>query len=298
MRTVILVTIILCVSFLSACNNSKLTNEKQNSEINQEIKITDSQERTFYSKIYNHDITVQVYLPMGYNELDTTFKKIPALYKEPRKSYPVLYLLDSDVYFGMASVTARLLQWENKLPGVIIAGVSYGLSNWWDERQHDYYPFHDTVMKVPPEASKYLEMYEKELIPYIESNFKADAGQRILFGHSAGGNLTLYSLFSKPELFHGYISASLSTRYLPEYFSGLEKKYSGERNDMPAKLFLTMGALEQKEGQPEWQQFINTLKNRDYKNLNVKNIIIEDESHLSSAPISLVKGLEWYFSKN
>lgn len=291
MRILILFSIVLCISFSSACNNSRQVTEKQNSEGHQSIKIDDSQERTFYSKIYNQDISLQVYLPMGYDEKDTSLKKYPPLYKEPRKSYPVLYLLDSDVYFGMAAATARLLQWENKLPGVIIVGVNYGLSNWWEKRGQDYFPSADGT-------SKYLEMCEKELIPYVDSNFRTDAKQRILFGHSAGGVFTFYSLFSNPGLFDGYISASLWMKYNPKSYFDLVEKYSSIENKIPAKLYLSMGALEQQEDQPEWQRLINTLQNKNYHNLLIKNIVLEDEGHLSSAPIALVKGLEWYFAKD
>ncbi len=290
-------TMLLNLSFLSPFNSIAQTNGKLKYKNHPSIEIFNSQERIFHSEIYNHKITLQIYLPMGYEEKDTTFNKYPNLKSERRESYPVLYLLDSDVYFGMASTIARLLQWENKLPGIIIVGVSYGLSDWYGQRQYDYFPFPDTSLKVPGEASKFLEMHEKELFPYIESNFRVDSNHRILFGHSAGGIFTLYALLSKPELFQGYISASPWKKYLNKYFFDFEKKYSAERNDLPAKLYLSMGALELKELKPEWEKFLDVLSNRNYKNLTIENVLIEDESHLSVVPIVFVKSLQWYFSK-
>jgi len=288
-------TIILCV-FLLSCQNRAQPTEKLNYENHPSIKIINSQERTFHSEIYNHDLTLQIYLPMGYEESDSTFNKYPHLQREGREAYPVLYLLDSDVYFGMASVIARLLHWEKKLPGIIIVGISYGLSDWWGERAIDYLPFPYSELPASGEASRHLEMYEKELIPYIESNFRADASHRILFGHSSGGIFPLYALFSNPELFHGYMPASLWTSYLTEFFFDIEENYSKNRNDLPAKLFISMAALEQIDERPEWDRFLDILADRNYNYLTIKRVIIEDESHLSSAPISLIKGLQWYFS--
>lgn len=285
---------IVFISFLSVCINRAQSIGKPNYSC---IKIADSQERIFYSDIYKQNITLQVYLPVGYEKTDSTFSKYPNLQKKTLDSYPVLYLLDSDIYFGMAATISRLLQWENKSPGLIIVGISYGISEWKGKREHDYYPFPDTSLKVPGEAYKFLEMHKKELIPYIESNFRADANNRILFGHSAGGIFTLYALFTEPRLFQGYISASTWLKYLPKFFFDIEEKYSEERNDMPAKLYLSMGILEQKEGFSDWERFIDIFAKRNYNNLKLKKVIIEDEGHLSSAPISLVKGIQWYFSE-
>ncbi len=297
MRIFKLAIMILCVSFLSAYIHGQETSKENSFGNYPSVKIADSQERIFYSDIYKREITLQIYLPMGYEESDSTFKKYPNLAGKSEESYPVLYLLDSDVYFGMASVIARLLQWEKKLPGLIIVGVSYGLSDWYGKRALDYLPYSDSGLGVTGEADDYLKMYEKELIPYVESNFRADSSKRILFGHSSGGIFTLYTMFTKPELFNGYLAVSPWKRYLKKFFFDIEEKYFAVRKNLPVKLYLAMGDLELSELKAEWEKFSQILSNRNYQNLVMKNVLIEDESHLSVVPIEMVKGLQWYFSK-
>lgn len=296
MRILILSIIFLSTSSSSIYLYGQRTIGKEIDDNHSSIIIANSQERTFHSNIYDDKITLQIYLPSGYYETDTTFSKYPNLQMQTKKSYPVLYLLDSDIYFGMATVISQLLQWENKLPGLIIVGVSYGLSDWYGERQYNYFPFPDSSFKVPGDASKYLEMQEKELIPFIESNFRTDTNHRIIFGHSAGGIFALYSLFSNPNLFQGYIVASPWKKYVNKYFFNIERDYFAKRDTLPAKLYLSMGEFELNDLKPEWEKFVGVLNKRNYKDLTMKTVFIEDESHLSVVPIVFVKSLQWYFS--
>ena len=54
------------------------------------------------------------------------FVQVPYKYSESEASYPVLYLLDGDQFFGMITDTVRLLQHARELPDLIIVGIGYG----------------------------------------------------------------------------------------------------------------------------------------------------------------------------
>lgn len=286
---------ILLLLIVISCKQENSINEFQNKKYSN-VRITNTQERIFRSSICNRDVSLQVYLPISYEKSDTILNKYPPLRKESKQSYPVLYLLDSDTYFGMATDIARLLYWENKTPGIIIVGVNYGLEDWWSSRARDYLPYSWPTKPSNREASEFLKMYEKELIPYIESNFRADTNHRILFGHSAGAMFVLYSLFSNPELFQCYIAADTWIKYLNQFYFDIEEKYANEKDDLNAKVYFIRSAGFESEKITDYERFIDILDKRNYTNLYFEKYIIEDEDHLSSVPISLTKSLQWYFS--
>src|SRR5262249_47459518 len=46
-----------------------------------------------------------------------------------------------------------------------------------------------------PGAIDYLTFLTRELIPYIEANYRADPKKRVLSGHSTGGNFVFHALY-------------------------------------------------------------------------------------------------------
>jgi len=66
-------------------------------------------------------------------------------------------------------------------------------------------------------SDKFLDFIAKELIPFIESNYRVSTGERCLGGYSYGGLFSLYTLFTR-------LSSLLNT--LPEALpSHLEMDY-------------------------------------------------------------------------
>ncbi len=61
-----------------------------------------TQVKNFHSQIIDDDFYMYISLPDDYDKSD--------------KKYPVLYLLDGDVTFGMAASIARYLQFGNTIP--------------------------------------------------------------------------------------------------------------------------------------------------------------------------------------
>lgn len=52
--------------------------------------------------------------------------RVPKNYEKENKSYPVLYLLDGDISFNMATSIVRYLQYAKDVPEIIIVGIGYG----------------------------------------------------------------------------------------------------------------------------------------------------------------------------
>ncbi len=150
---------------------------------------------TLHSKILGEDRTVSISLPPSY--------------AQGTKKYPVLYLTDAQFLFDQTRASAAFLARNGLIPEIIVVGVENS------DRTRDLYATKaDFKLKgrtIPFPASgnadQFLEFFEKELIPWVESTYRT-VPLRILAGVSAGGNFALHTMRAKPALFQAIIAAS------------------------------------------------------------------------------------------
>ena len=79
---------------------------------------------------------------------------------------------------------------------------------------------------------------KNELFPFMETNYKVDSNNRTLMGCSLGGLITLYTLFTQPDMFSGYAAASPATGWDKEVLYKYEKKFRQIRS-----MFITCNFL-------------------------------------------------------
>ncbi len=128
----------------------------------------------------------------------------------PDQHYPVVYLLDGDTHFSsVVGIIQQLSQMNGNtvFPEMIIVGITN------TDRTRDLTPTH--VAADPPfmdsaasatsgGGEKFISFLEKELIPYINSNYPT-APYKILIGHSFGGLLVMQTFVHHTNLFNSYI---------------------------------------------------------------------------------------------
>ena len=142
---------------------------------------------------------LNIYLPDGYKQEDTI-------------KYPVIYLLDGsadeDFIHIVGLVQFNNFSWINRLPKSIVVGIATV-----DRRRDFTYP--TTIEKdkkrfpTTGHSDKFIAFIEKELQPFIEKKYKANASGTLI-GQSLGGLLATEILFKKPMLFNKYIIISPS----------------------------------------------------------------------------------------
>ncbi|MGN8054622.1 alpha/beta hydrolase [Pedobacter sp. 22163] len=142
---------------------------------------------------------LNIYLPDGYNQNDTT-------------KYPVIYLLDGsadeDFIHIVGLVQFNSFEWVNQVPKSIVVGIATV------DRKRDFsFPtaIEGDKKKYPTtgHSDKFISFIEKELQPYIQAKYKTDAN-KTLIGQSLGGLLATEILIKKPTLFNKYIIISPS----------------------------------------------------------------------------------------
>lgn len=152
-----------------------------------------------YSKELNEKRTLNIYLPEGYNDTDTTH-------------YQVIYLLDGSADEDFIHV-AGLVQfnnfpWIERFPKSIVVGIAN-----IDRRRDFSLPTSIEADKkrwpTTGGSQKFISFIEKDLQPYIQKQYKTNSS-RMLIGQSFGGLLATEILLKKPALFNQYVIISPS----------------------------------------------------------------------------------------
>jgi predicted alpha/beta superfamily hydrolase len=215
--------------------------------------------------------------------------------RDQKANYPVLYVLDGQWDFKLLDSIYGGLHYDKFVPAMIIVGVTYsGEDADYDAlRAMDYTPVRDVFFPGSGEAPKFLAFFKEELIPFIESEYRADSSHRLLLGSSFGGTFTLYAMFAEPGLFSGYVAGSPIVMFGNRDVFKQEAAYANEHLDLPVRLFIGVGELEEIVGPV--QEFIQVLRERGYPGLKLETRLIEGERHAGNKPETYNRGLRFMF---
>jgi hypothetical protein len=182
----------------------------------------------------------------------TLLVSLPANYARSQERYPVLYLTDGDAHLTHTRGTVDFLARNGLIPNLIIVGITN------TDRTRDLSPTRASLRRpdgtrqdfpTSGGAPKFLEFFEKELFPFVESNYRT-APYRIFVGHSFGGLLALHTFAVRPELFNAFIAASPSLNWDDGYAQRKIQALLKERSELQRTLFVSMADEEKNEPRP------------------------------------------------
>ncbi|MFT3747327.1 MAG: alpha/beta hydrolase-fold protein [Agriterribacter sp.] len=247
-----------------------------------------------YASSVQDSFFVNVHLPNDYYQRDTT--------------YPVVFVLDANLYFDIYRVLEDKYSEVGLLPKIILVGVGYKDFDTMDSlRNRDYtYPLAipEYEMATSGGADKFINFFREQLTGIVDSVYHTDKHNRILMGHSLGGYFALYSLYhqlsSHQNLFSGYIAASPSTHYNNNYIlTNLEKTESNSKN---IKAYISSGGLEDNPADTSAWSTANVFSSLQ-TSLQKKNAIqlrtemYSNLDHMDTQIPSFIKGLQWMLFK-
>jgi uncharacterized protein len=260
--------------------------------------VQDSEVRTLFSKILNQEMNIFIKLPMFYR-------------RNIDKKYPCWYVTDANRSFPMLANIVSIFEVPDPGKGeMIIVGIGYKIrdaADWAAFRTRDLTPVNDPEVDVyfnkilnqttgrqfdvrSGGADKFLEFITTELIPFIESNYRVSSTDRYLGGYSYGGIFTLYTMFSKPDLFVKYFAGSPSIDFKNGFLFDLESNFASSHKDIKAKLWMTAGGAEDSVTIANVKSMTNTLRSRNYPGFSVESFVFPDETHQSAMAASLMRG--------
>ncbi|NUM79308.1 alpha/beta hydrolase [bacterium] len=236
------------------------------------------------------------------NDTFNVYVKLPTNYTSSNSKYPVLYVLDGDIaYFVACGVTPHLLL-GGHIPEIIIVGIGYGSLNAGpggkNNRMRDYSPTQIPEDPRTGKANRFLSFLKKELIPFVDKNYKTDTTNRAIEGHSMGGLFATYALFSETRLFNKYIISSPTVSWDNKAIFKDEETYSHHNAELKADVFISFGSDEGEKFQPEnVNEMISKIKSRNYSGLNLTTRIFDKGGHFTVPSEALNYGLVAVFHK-
>ncbi len=302
-KTLQLALVFTILLFFSTTCTQNSEQQNLDDQKNPEVTLFNTEKRILHSEIINDDFEIYISLPYMYANTDTT--------------YPVLYCLDANVKFGlMNNVINNLGTLTKEIPEIIVVGIAYpikGLEDWVIGRNRDLTPTsvpehekywvdrlsqatgRDDIVVQSGEADKFLTFIRNELIPFIESEYRVSSKDRALHGTSLGGLFTLYALFQHPETFQRYFAGSPSISWDEPYMYKLENDFAATHNDLPARLFMCVGGLESEKYINNMNKMDSLLRSRNYPNLEIESLIFENETHGTTVPAAISRGLKMLY---
>jgi predicted alpha/beta superfamily hydrolase len=225
------------------------------------------------SDILKQTRKISIFLPEGYDAKDARF--------------PVLYVLDADGRDQHTVPTARFLFVNSKMPKAIVIGV-FNI-----DRNHDFLPDSSKSATTGGGADNFVQFFKKELIPYIDKNFKTES-YKVLVGHSYGGLFAMHALLTDPDVFDSYIAIDPSFWYKDQMIvSKVQAEFLKSKN-WKKVLFITG-----REGGGMKQMGVSTmekqLKSYAPKDLIWKVVAYPNEDHGSVPFKSVYDGLRFIF---
>lgn len=245
------------------------------------------------------------------NEIDANLKiriKLPASYEtDLTRSYPVVYLLDSDWYFypssrignkGISGLVEGMAA-TGQIPELILVGVCE-INQWGTNmRGRDFHS----------ERENFLAFLQNELITFINRNYRTvstEENSNTLIGHSSGGHFAFYTLFSyrsdSATPFRNIISLSGSIEgedfdYIYEHeeelFAALNPSYI-----LNIDLFQGTGGSEEERFITGFYKMKDLLTSRNYKQFRFESRLFDGLNHGSIVYPGIEEGLRFIFNKD
>jgi len=279
--------------------------------------ILNSETHSFTSESTGRVYRITISLPLGYAATANDswpFNRTP-------ETWPVVYVLDGNWYFGMVTDMIRPTSWCGSISDAIVVGIGYpeddnpieAFREVFTRRDHDLSPVVDETLSKEMEAqygrpvpngdaANFLKFIRGELVPFIEKTYRADAARRVLVGHSYGGLFAAYAMFEAPSLFQTLIIGSPSLAYGDRVVFQREATYAMTHDSLVANVFIYVGDEEivalNDTTLTDTLRFAAILENRKYKGLSITKRVFLEFNHCEVAAPGIHWGLKCALKNN
>ncbi|SHG71805.1 alpha/beta hydrolase [Winogradskyella jejuensis] len=227
--------------------------------------------KSISSQILGEDRELKILLPRGYSDDDD-------------KAYPVIYVFDGDYLFeAVAGNVDYYAYWED-IPESIVVGI-----NQVESREDDLAYSEQNSLPIESGA-EFFEFVGKELIPFIEDNYKTETF-RVAVGHGETANFINYYLIRSNPVFNAYVAIS------PDLALDMENYLSERLKTVEQKVFyyLAVSNMDVKHIMESAKILDNTLKSVESNNLLYTFKEFDGPTHYAMPAHAIPKALESIF---
>ncbi|MNU33220.1 Ferri-bacillibactin esterase BesA [compost metagenome] len=234
---------------------------------------------------------------------------LPADYAaHPEKRYPVVYVTDALYSFPLVRSVRNLVGQQGvNIEDFILVGLppQEGLTSK-QSRSRDYTP--SDPVRTPAGyysddvtyggAAHYRDFLADHALPMIDARYRTDPARRVFAGHSYGALFGAYVLTTQPDMFGTYILSSPSLWFDQGLLPRMQD--AAVMPSQPTRVLLSVGGYETVKPGPRYStgndmlrqtaDFAGQLQGSGRK-LQVENIVIDDEDHLTVYPRVITRAL-------
>ncbi len=213
---------------------------------------------------------------------------LPASYqKSPKKSYPLLLLLDGDYLLEPFQGTLNYGAYWDDLPEVIIVGIC---QNKKKERYTDCSVNQETGV-LEDKAEDFLGFIRSELLTHIQKKYRV-APFKIIAGHDITAGFLNFYLYDDKPIFDAYISLS------PELSIGMDDQILERLSSIskPIYYYHSIADGDIKKMKEKIQKLDAGLKEIKRPNLNYRFDEFKGASHYSLVLYSIPNALYQFFA--
>ncbi len=229
------------------------------------VQIPNTHDRRLHSDIMDYTYGVYVTLPGSYED-------------SPDRIYPTLYMIDGNQYYVFTGQPLDSMYWSNVAQEHITVAVAY-TADGGNFRSRDF--------RTEARAADFVRFFQEELIPFVEENYRTSAEERTLWGHSLGGQFTLYTLLTATNTFENYIASAPAVN---DDILALEVRYAETHNDMPVDFYLASGGKDHLT--VGGRNFVRQFQTRNYPSLTFDYFFPERANHGTIQPIAYMEGIQ------
>jgi len=224
------------------------------------------------SSVLHEPRNLSIYLPDDYAHSDA--------------KYPVLYLLDGGTHLQHASGAADYLSTQGSIPDIIVVAIHN------IDRSRDFSPVHVDNIPTSGGAEKFLGFLSKELVPYLDENYRT-AGFNILLGHSFGGTFIGYTLLAKPNLFDAYLAVSPFLMFADNL---VVNQASEKLKPFKETKYFYMTVGNEDRYFETLEEYSSIMKEKAGESVEFKYVKMMEENHGTTPYFTVFSGLRFIFS--
>lgn len=178
----------------------------------------------------------------------------------PASGYPVLFVLDGDGYFGLATdATRNRGSIGREIAPAVVVGISYPDEDptaWHRRRALEFTPSLPGPGEWPdPESTAdgfggletFLDFLDREAKPAVAALGPVNLAATALFGHSLGGLAVVHALLTRPDSFRTFLTVSPALWWNARAVLGHEAAFASrvEAGEVSPRVLVAVGALEE-----------------------------------------------------
>lgn len=226
----------------------------------------------------------------------------PSYGSEPARRYPTLYVLDGYWDFSLMLNVTGLLRVDSAAPEVIVVGIGYAGTNpdYNALRTIDLTPGADAYIDSTGQrcghADEFLSVIANQIIPFVQQEYRADPGYRVLAGTSFAGLFPAYVAMEQPTLFNAFVACSPSLWWRNQFLVTRASTFARDHNSPPLRLYLSYASEDHSSIVDSARAFYRQLNARSYPGLSLAIREMTGERHSTTKPETYTRGLRFAFA--